>query len=235
MIGVDQEIQMGNRLKELMLNEQALLGAQVDTLGTKKLQAFADELDLSNHYPIQLTLVQSDIVNAYALPGGQVVVYSGLLKKIRTPEALAALLAHESSHVNERHSLNRLMRNAANGILLAVVFNDATGISGAVLSNAKTLSGLRYSRSLEKEADKKGCDLLIQNGLDVTGMLELMQILQDIGDVPHTLSFLSTHPLTKERITATKNYEPEHSRKSETRTDLKILFDSLKVSLTQKK
>jgi Zn-dependent protease with chaperone function len=145
MIGVEQEIQMGNRMKEVMLNEAEMLGAKIDTAGTRKLQAFADQLQLSTHYPIKLTLVSSDIVNAYALPGGQIVVYSGILEKINSPEALTALLGHESSHVNERHSLRSLLRNAANGIIVAVVFNDATGISGALVSNVNTLNGLRYS------------------------------------------------------------------------------------------
>lgn len=230
-IGVKEEIQLGVRLKEMLLSEAALLGANTDTAGTKKLQAFADRLKLSAQYPIQLTLVKSDIVNAYALPGGQVVVYTGILKKINTPEALAALLAHECSHVNERHSLKGLLRNAANGILIAVVFNDATGVSGAVLSNANTLNGLRYSRSLEVEADKKGCDVLMANGLDVKGMQELLQVLEKMGDMPHTLSFLSTHPLTKERLKATQQYIERHPQKREQQAELKVLFHALKDAM----
>lgn len=230
-IGVEEEIQLGFRLKEMMLEEAALLGAKTDSAGTKKLQAFADKLALSKQYPIQLTLIESDIVNAYALPGGQVVVYTGILKKINTPEALVALLAHESSHVNERHSLKALLRNAANSILISVVFNDASGVSGAVVGNANTLNGLRYSRTLEFEADKKGCDVLMENNLDVKGMLELLYVLEKLGDMPHTLSFLSTHPLTKERLEATKLYMENHPQKVEQPTDLKVLFQSLKETM----
>jgi Zn-dependent protease with chaperone function len=155
MIGVEQEIVMGNKLKEVMLKESTLLGAQIDSAGTNKLQAFAEKLSLSTEYPIQLTLVNSDIVNAYALPGGQIVVYKGILKKITSPEALAALLAHESSHVNQRHSLRSLLRNAASGIIITVIFSDATGISGALVSNANALNGLRYSRELESRSGPK--------------------------------------------------------------------------------
>lgn len=228
LIGVQQEIVMGNKLKEVMLQETSVLGAQIDSAGTARLQAFADKLNLSTEYPIQLTLVKSDIVNAYALPGGQIVVYQGILKKMNSPEALAALLAHESSHVNQRHSLRSLLRNAASGIIIAVIFNDATGISGALVSNANTLNGLRYSRSLEAEADSKALDLLIANHVNANGMKELMEELQKEGDMPSSLSFFSSHPLTRERINNAKKYIKEHPQNETQRKDLKEIFEGFK-------
>lgn len=228
MIGVAQEVKMGDKLREVMLQEAALAGAEVDTAGTRTLQAFADKLQLSRQYPIRVTLVKSAVVNAYALPGGQVVVYSGILEKIETPEALAALLAHESSHVNERHSLKALLRNAANAMLIAVVFNDATGISGALVSNANALNGLRYSRSAERDADTKGMDLLLANNTNIEGMRTLMQTLEKEGGLPSNLSFLSTHPLTKERIRAATDYIRSHPQQVSKRDDLEQLFRALK-------
>jgi predicted Zn-dependent protease len=168
------------------------------------------------------------VVNAFALAGGQIVVYSGLLQKIETPEALAALLAHESAHVNERHSLRSLLRNAANAILLSVVFNDATGISAALVGNVNTLNGLRYSRSLETEADEEGMNLLLANKVDLNGMRALMQTLEKEGDAPDRLSFLSTHPLTKNRIKKAERYIQKHPQEVAQRADLKALFQTLK-------
>jgi Zn-dependent protease with chaperone function len=231
MIGVRQEIKIGNKLKEAMLQEATLLGAHIDQDGTRNLQAFADRLKLSRQYPIRLTLVNSDVVNAYALPGGQIVVYSGLLQKIETPEALAALLAHESAHVNERHSLRSLLRNAASAILLSVVFNDATGISAALVGNVNTLNGLRYSRSLEAEADEEGMNLLMANHIDLNGMRVLMQILQKEGDAPEQLSFLSTHPLTKDRIKKAERYIQKQPQQVTKQADLEGLFKTLKQRL----
>jgi Zn-dependent protease with chaperone function len=228
LIGVKQEIKMGNKLKEVMLQEAGLMGARIDQAGTRNLQAFADRLKLSRQYPIRLTLVNSDVVNAFALPGGQIVVYSGLLQKIETPEALAALLAHESAHVNERHSLRSLLRNAANAILLSVVFNDATGISAALVGNVNSLNGLRYSRSLETEADEEGMNLLLVNQIDLNGMRALMQTLQKEGDAPDRLSFLSTHPLTKNRIKKAERYIQKHPQEVTERADLQALFQTLK-------
>jgi predicted Zn-dependent protease len=228
MITVNTEIKMGNQLKEVMLNEASMLGSKVDSAGTVNIQAFADKLKLSSNYPIRVTMVNSDIVNAYALPGGQVVVYSGMMNKIKTPEALAALLAHESSHVNERHTLRSLLRNAANGILISIIFNDATGITGGLISNADALNGLRYSRSLETEADRRGMELLMANAVDVKGMQELMKLLKEEGDIPETMSFLSTHPLTEERIREAQQFIKEHKQNGQKREDLEEAFKLLK-------
>ncbi|MDQ3277610.1 MAG: M48 family metallopeptidase [Bacteroidota bacterium] len=228
MIGVQQEVAMGRQLKEAMLEQSALLGENVDSVGTVQLQAFGGKLRLSSQYPIEITMIKSKTVNAYALPGGQVVVYSGIIDKIKTPEELVALLAHEATHINERHSLRSLLRSAANGILISVIFGDASGISGALISGAETLFRLQYSRSLETEADRKGMDLMMANGVDVKGMKGLMQTLQEEEKLPHDLSFMSSHPLTKERISAAEKYGNEHVSTKQNKEGLQPLFDSLK-------
>ena len=214
MIGVPQEIEMGDQLHASMLAQARLLGEETDAAGTLRLQAFADELQLSRHYPIRITLLKSSTINAYALPGGNVVVYSGLLQRIKTPEALAALLAHECTHVNERHSLRSLLRSAASSLALSVVLGDAGGAASALAGNVQALNGLQYSRSLEKEADSKGMELLLQNGVALDGMKQLMQTLQQTEtNTSGTLSFLSSHPLTKERLRAAENYISQHPPK----------------------
>jgi beta-barrel assembly-enhancing protease len=228
-ISRNREIEMGNKLHASMLAEARLLGEEMDVEGTHHLQAFANELQLSSNYPIRVTLLKSTAVNAYALPGGNVVVYTELLQKIKSPEALAALLAHESTHVNERHSLRSLLRNAASSIALSVVFGDASGIASILVSNAETLNGLRYSRSLEEEADRKGMELLLQNDVAVNGMQQLMQTLQqEAGANQETLSFLSSHPLTEERLKNAKQFIKEHPQKIEQKKDLQTIFKSLK-------
>ncbi|MCU7547690.1 M48 family metallopeptidase [Chitinophagaceae bacterium LB-8] len=228
-IGVQEEIRIGNQLREMTITQEATFGVTIDTAGTHQLQNFADHLKLSKRYPIRVTLLKRNEVNAYALPGGQIVVYSGILNKIKTPEALAALLAHESTHVNEQHSLKSLLRSAANGIIISVIFSDATGISGALVSNVENLNGLRYSRMLETEADEKGMELLLKNEVSVDGMRQLMKTtLQKIEDIPSSLSFLSSHPLTKERIRNAELFIKKHPQRPTTREDLKIIFQELK-------
>jgi predicted Zn-dependent protease len=228
MISRDMEISLGNKLKQMMISEEEMMGSDEDRTATVKLQAFADRIKLSNGYPIRVTVLNSDIVNAYALPGGQIVVYTGMLDKISDAESLAALLAHEASHVNHRHTLKSLMRSAANGLLVSIVFNDATGISATLISNAETLRGLEYSRAIETEADEKGMELMLSNNIDPEGMKRLMNLLAAEGDVPESISFLSSHPLTKKRIKAADNFIRKHPGTGNTRADLASAFKELK-------
>jgi Zn-dependent protease with chaperone function len=232
LISRDSEIILGNKLHQVMLREMSFVGGTPDTTGTYRLQAFAKGLQLSQEYPIRLTLVHSDIVNAYALPGGQVVVYTGLLRKLQTPEALAALLAHESTHVNSRHSMRSLLRSGANGLLVSIIFGDATGISGALAGNLQNLNGLQYSRSLETEADEKGMDLMRRNGVPPQGMVQLMKTLEKEGDIPDELSFLSSHPLTKNRIKRAERYAKKAGN-LKTSPELNQQFAALKSEIAK--
>ena len=231
LIGTQQEIAIGNKLKEVLLQQEPIFGNKTDTTAGNILQEFTDNLHLSNRYPIKITVVRSKIVNAYALPGGNIVVYKGILRKIKTPEELAALLSHESTHVNERHSLRSMLRSAANGIIISILFGDASGISGIIASNAETLNGLRYSRTLETEADKKGMELMIANNVDISGMKQLMQMLEKEDKMPESLSFLSTHPLTKKRVSAANEFIKQHRQTVTARTDLQLIFDKLKLEI----
>lgn len=224
-----QEVQIGNGLHEVLMKEEDGL-KKVDTAGTARLQAFGNALKLSDHYPIRLTFINDETVNAYALPGGHIVVYSGILKKIESPEALAALLGHEASHVNERHTLRSLLRSAAHGIVASIIFSDASGITASVVSNAETVGGLHYSRSLEREADSKGMELLLRNGLPADGMQQLMTILEKETKMPRSLEFLSSHPLSEDRVKAARRFARQHQEAGEVPAELKRLFRELKAA-----
>lgn len=228
LITKDAEISIGRNLKELMLQQEGIAGSTVDSARTAKMKAFVSKLTLSKKYPINVTVIKNKTVNAYALPGGEIVVYTGILEKMTSYEPLVALLAHESTHVNERHTLKSLLRSAANGLLISIIFGDATGISGALASNVENLNGLRYSRSLETEADTKGMELMIMNKVSIEGMQELMKILNEEKQAPEALEFLSTHPLTTQRIKNANKFIKEHKALVGNHDDLKMLFEQLK-------
>ena len=108
----EQEVSLGAELKK-----HYLLSERIDTKKTRLLNEFASKLDLGNDYPADYTVVDSDIVNAYALPGGPIVVYAGIIKKMQTPEELAGILAHERSHVLRHHSTRSIFQNLSKRIL----------------------------------------------------------------------------------------------------------------------
>ncbi|HEU4472856.1 MAG TPA: M48 family metallopeptidase [Flavisolibacter sp.] len=230
LIGTNREIALGQRLHDMMIEQSRLAGETVDSQGSARLQAFADKLNLSSKYPVKLTLVKSKTVNAYAVPGGNIVVYTGILEKLETPEALAALLSHEATHVNERHSLRSLLRGAASKLLVAVVVGDAGAATAIIASNVESLNGLSYSRSLEEEADEKGMELLLYNRVRLEGMPQLMRTLEAEAGAQGIPSFLSSHPATGDRIRNAESFIRSHAQQPVERKDLDTLFAALKQS-----
>ena len=106
---------------------------QNDTLHTL-LNAFVSQLKIKSPYAIDANIIISDQINAFALPGGKIFVYSGIIEKMKSYEELVALLSHESSHVTHRHSLKSMSRSAAGSIVVATVFGDVGEISAGLIS-----------------------------------------------------------------------------------------------------
>ncbi|MFT3884706.1 MAG: M48 family metallopeptidase [Flavobacteriales bacterium] len=172
-----------------------------DTVRSVALQRFGERLHLAPSFPLHFHVVEDDQVNAFALPGGHIVVYTGLLDKLATPPELAALLAHEATHVEKRHTTRGIARNLSGTLFLALVAGDATAIAGTVAHHVDELRGLSYSRSLEREADAIGMQRMHAAHVDPQGMVDLLHVLEQSGaDMPESMAFLSSHPLTKERL-----------------------------------
>lgn len=172
-----------------------------DTARSAQLQAFGDALHLGRDFHHRYHVVRSDELNAFALPGGHIVVYTGLLDKLDSAGQLAALLAHEGTHVERRHSTRMIVRNMAGGLFLSLLVGDANAVVAVVADNANTLRNMGYGRGLETESDTLGQRRMWEAGVDPQGMVALLQLLEEEGhDMPEALAFLSSHPLTTERI-----------------------------------
>lgn len=173
---------------------------------------FAKQINFNSPYQIQPEVLVSDEINAFALPGGKIFVFSQIILKMDNYRQLVALLGHEASHVNKRHSLKSICRQAAGSIAVATIFGDATEISAGLLSQANQLQQLNYSRELETEADNEGLKIMIANSVDGQGMLQLLKLLQkENTEVPAMMKYLSTHPDTEARI---KQVEEQLKEKS---------------------
>lgn len=176
-------------------------GLDIDTAGSATLQAFADKLVIAPTFKLRLHLVKDDQVNAFALPGGHIVVCTGILEKMDRSDQLVALLAHEGTHVENRHSTRGLARDLAGSFFLSLVLGDVGGLGGALAQKGDELKGLSYSRDLETEADTIGIARLRESGVDPEGMVALLELLErEAQDMPEGTSFLSSHPLTKDRL-----------------------------------
>lgn len=198
LITVETEIGIGNSLAQAYSTQDS----QGDS-ASFILQAFANELKLDSIYPIKTEVIRSTEINAFALPGGRIFVYSGIIQKMQSYEELVALLSHESSHVSNRHSLKSMSRSAASSIVIATVFGDVGEVSAGLLSKADEFRQLGYSRELETEADIEGLKTMVNNKVSGSGMLQLLALLKKEGaEMPALLTYVSTHPDTDARIAA---------------------------------
>lgn len=178
----------------------------VDTAGSETLRAFCRELGFAGTFPLEPVVVKKKVANAFAVPGGHVVVYDSIIALMSGYETMAALLAHEYAHVELHHTIKMMVRGIASYALVSVLFGDFSGLSAMLIDNANKLQNLRYQRGMEREADLKGADLLMSRGIDPNGMVRLLEQLQLQGGLPKAFTWASTHPDMEDRIATTRRY-----------------------------
>tara|TARA_Y100000589_G_scaffold180313_1_gene170681 strand:- start:1916 stop:2986 length:1071 start_codon:yes stop_codon:yes gene_type:complete len=214
---------IGNTFMKTFIREN-----DIDTAKTRYLKQFAGQLDLKNKNPLRFTVVKSKEVNAFALPNGQIILFSAILENMESYEELVALLGHEASHVNYRHSIKMLCRNLAGYMIVSLIFSDANSVMASLADNAQQLNSLSYSRSFEQEADEKGLDILMHNNINPNGMVKLFEQLEKRNktSIP---KMISSHPLTKERIDNMKKIISETVYKVNSNDKLSSIFNTLKT------
>lgn len=147
---------------------------------------------------LKIHVLSKDDINAFALPNGHLIIYSGLILNSDNQEELAGVIGHEMAHI----ALNHVMKKLVKEIGLSVLISMATGHSGAevIKETAKTLSSLAFDRSLEKEADMKAVDYLVKANVNPEPFANFLYKLSDRDhEALKYLTWLSTHPDSKER------------------------------------
>lgn len=207
---------MEQRIGQAVLNEYRM---QSDFVDDAEITAYVSHLgqqlaanSTEARQPFEFFVLRDRTLNAFAMPGGYIGVHTGLITAAETESELAGVLAHEISHVTQRH-LARLfnkqnqasipMMVAMAVALLAARNNSQAGIGGVVAAGAATVQNqLNYTREFEREADRLGLNLLDKSGYDVRGMEDFFERLQRFGRLyeNNAPGYLRTHPLTTERI-----------------------------------
>jgi len=176
------------------------LGAAMDGI-VRRLMAGAP----ASPYQMRVYVVNRPLVNALAAPGGHVVIFRGLLERSSTPEELAGVMAHELQHILRRHTTRAVIHDVGTGLLLMALIGDMTGPLAYGLQTARALGELRYSRRAEEEADREGMAMLLAARVDPAGVIAFFEkIQQEEGARPEALTYLSSHPMTAERIARLK-------------------------------
>ena len=176
-------------------------------------QALAAQTEADNpSLPWEFTLLDDDIINAFALPGGKVFLSRGLAEKMTNEAQLAAVVGHEIGHVTARHSNERFGQQLGLGIGGAVLgaviggvidSDNGVGIGAGIGGTVGGIAALSYSRDQEIEADRLGMRYMERLGYDPRGAIQVQEILGEAskgqGRPPE---ILSTHPLSSTRIRA---------------------------------
>lgn len=206
-------------------------GLDVDDERSKKLQEFFDALYVESNYPYKLYVVNYDMLNAFAVSGGKIVVFSGLLDKLENSNQLAALLGHEKTHIENRHVLKNVARDLSGYLFLSILFGDVNGVTAVLLENAHRFKSMSYSRDLEREADEGGYEMLIKNKINPDGLIDLFNVLKKETDSvsQETFKYISSHPMLEERINYVQSRLDNEGVTYEEDVRLDVIFRELKT------
>ena len=158
--------------------EQAIEDEEIDSAASIIMNTYLKSMMPNEYSKYHLNVVKSNELNAFALPNGEIVIYTRMLKQIKTEDELSGLLSHEISHVTNRHSMRLLCKSLSGYLLLSVMLNDVNGLMTMILDNANNLQQLSFSRGYEKEADLSGLAILERYKINPKGMIHLFEILQ---------------------------------------------------------
>ncbi|MGA1869102.1 MAG: M48 family metalloprotease [bacterium] len=208
---VSPEIETGRKVFEnirphLNFSENPLIKESIERLGKRILKNLP-----TDKFEFQFFPIQSNEMNAFALPNGYIIITDRLIENITSEEELAFVLAHETAHILRHHFMNFVKRKSS--LDLATVATMIVGIMAskdgdlqegipAIALGLNQNFSLKYSREQEFEADHYGMRYLLQAGYDGQGGIEFMKKLQRLERLFISIpAYLSTHPLTHERIT----------------------------------
>lgn len=154
-------------------------------------------------YSFEVFLIEDDkTINAVALPGGTILVYSGLLNKMASENELAMVLSHELGHFRHRDHLRGLGRGLSLALLSALLFGDQSGVT-EFISAAFLTAQANYSREQEARADEFALDLLAKRYGHAGGATDFFKKMAEENQSQH--DFLSTHPALLKRVKAIEN------------------------------
>lgn len=159
-------------------------------------------------YTIDLYFVNDPTINAFALPGGKVIVQTGLIQNAQSWEEVMGVLGHELAHVTRRHHIRGIINNIGVFTILAATVGDISALAGTFANLGGELASLSNSRNFENEADETGWNYLVKAKINPSGLISFFEILKKENKTVLDstlnqnvdLSFLSTHPDTQDRI-----------------------------------
>jgi predicted Zn-dependent protease len=186
------------------LNTNSALTSRVRNIAQRLIPATGTFRSDAPNWKWEVNTIKTDEMNAYAMPGGKIMVYSGLIDKLNLSDAeLAAVVGHEIAHALREHSRERISRAYAQQLALAGV-GVLTGAGSGALDLANTVASvtfqLPHSREQESEADTIGLELMARAGYDPNAAVNVWKKMMAANQNGGPPQFLSTHPSAQTRI-----------------------------------
>jgi len=201
-IPVSWEESLGENLYAEVIKIFAVVGdgepnVCADPAGTAALQRLVTRLSPSQSpYDFRVTVLDVSVTNAFALPGGHMVILRGLLDFVEGPDEVAGVLAHEMGHVVHRDGTKAMIRQLGMQGILGLFFGGGTPVT-----IGETLLTFSFGREAEADADTAALDLLRGGGIRTSGLgIFFQRLINRQGDMAGVLEFLSTHPSSASRV-----------------------------------
>jgi Zn-dependent protease with chaperone function len=200
---VDKEI--GALAYDMMLEDAHVI---TDPVVQKSMQDILQRIAPKTHTSFKIAVVKDKKVNAFALPGGYIVVFSQLIEEASSPEWVAAVLAHETAHVTQRHSVQQWIQSLGVVGVAQVMLGDVVGLLAFVKELVSSVALSHYSQSHENDADAHAIQTLYKASINPSALSDFFTYMEQKhppqeasnSALRKTLKHLQTHPEMLERI-----------------------------------
>jgi Zn-dependent protease with chaperone function len=196
-IPIEWEQKLGETVYQDFLSKETVLKEGPAVSAVQEMTQRLTEKIPHNPYAFQVSVVQSPVVNAFALPGGYVVVFTGLMTKADSGEEVAGVLSHELNHVLQRHGMERMVKMLGLAAVVSILVGDQQGLTGLAKQVGMELVTLKFGREQETEADVTGMRLLSDARIAPDGMIRFFERLSEKDKA--RVELFSTHPMSAGR------------------------------------
>lgn len=198
--------QLHQKLKtEFKFSEDRQLVTRIKRIGDRIAQV-SDRQDYQYHFFV----IAKDELNAFTIPGGKVYIFTGLIDKLKTDDAIASVLAHEVGHCAARHTIKKFQAGLTYNMIGTIVFDGLLGqhrarqIAALSTNVVMSLVFSAYSRQDELEADRLGVKYMDLAGYRLDGIIDTFEVLKEGSKGANVPVILRSHPLPETRIVAAK-------------------------------
>ncbi len=216
-ISIEQEEKLGRMMMESLGSIDPMYQYLEDSVMDEAIAVISrrllDNIGLTD-YEYNIRIVKSSQVNAFTIPGGNILVCKGLLDVAETPEQVAAVIAHEIGHVEKRHVVDKLVREIGLSMMLSMITGGDPYLMTDLL---ETIFKNSFSRKAEEQADEYALALLERSRLSPSHLAGIFKVMKkESFTMSENLEFIQTHPHINSRIRQSMEYKVEDDFEEET-------------------